>query len=78
MSEPRNDQDAFSGLTWRERELLVRLDEKTTAVVEELKDIKKSMVTQNQFKPTQMIAFGLVALVMTGVVLALMNSVLTR
>jgi hypothetical protein len=71
-------QPRYDNVDWRTRELLVRLDEKTTAIDAALKDLKGAMVTQAEFKPIRMVVYGLIAILTTGVIGALLSSVIKQ
>lgn len=62
----------------RTPELLIRLDERTAAIIKELADLRQEVVTQSEFKPIRMLAYGLVALFMTGVIGAVLSVVLNQ
>ena len=56
-------------------ELLIRIDERTKTMADELKDVKGSMVSRPEFTPVKLIAYGLVALVLTAVLTAVIAQV---
>lgn len=61
--------------------LLVRLDERTREIKEQLKTLNKKFdeyVTQHEFSPVQKIVYGLAGLVLTAFVSALIALVVTR
>lgn len=53
-------------------ELLVRIDERTTAMQKSLDAFEKIYVTHQEFVPVKVIAYGLVGLCMTGIIGALL------
>ena len=50
-----------------ERELLIRIDERQAAMTEKM----SHFVTQAEFKPVKMIAFGMVSIILSGFVVSL-------
>jgi ATP sulfurylase len=59
-------------------ELLIRIDERTRAMAEEMKGLKEIIITRAEFAPVRMIAYGLVGLILTLVVTALVASLVVR
>ena len=57
-------------------EALIRIDERTLAISSEIKEVKAILVTQTEFKPVRMLVYGLVALIMTAVITALVAQVI--
>lgn len=66
MSEFR-PQHSDSVTEWRMQELMARLDERTTAIQQELKELRGSVVTQQEFKPVRMVVYGLIGIILTSV-----------
>jgi hypothetical protein len=58
-------------------ELLIRIDERTRMIAEEIKILREQMITRAEFGPVRLIAFGLVALIMTMVLTAVITQVVT-
>ena len=62
--------------------LLARIDERTIATSNAVLEIKSKMethyVTQNEFRPVKSIVYGLVGLILTSVVIALIAMVVVR
>jgi hypothetical protein len=58
--------------------MLARIDERTNAMLIELRTLKETTVSQAEFSPVKAIVYGLVALVMTGVIVALISLVLKK
>jgi hypothetical protein len=58
-------------------ELLIRIDERTRMIAEEIKILREQMITRAEFGPVRLIAFGLVALIMTMVLTAVIAQVVT-
>lgn len=56
-------------------ELLIRIDERTRVMADELKSLKESMISRAEFTPVKLIAYGLVAVVLTIVLTALVAQV---
>lgn len=54
------------------RELLIRIDERTKGMEEDIKVIKDDFVKKEEFKPIKNLVYGLVSLILTGVVGALL------
>lgn len=72
-----------------DKELLIRIDERTKNIVSalsdfklvtnrEIADIKTDMVTQSEFKPVRSIAFGLIAIICTAVLGAIIGLVVMK
>lgn len=59
-------------------ELVVRIDERTRAMAEELKGLKEIVITRAEFAPVRLIAYGLVGLTLTLVLTALIAGVITK
>ena len=59
-------------------ELLVRIDERTTAMQKSLDAFEKIYVTHQEFAPVKVIAYGLVSLCMTGIIGALLAILLKK
>lgn len=61
---------------WRMQELMARLDERTTAIQQELKELRAVVVTQAEFKPVRMVVYGLIGIMGTGVIGAVLALVI--
>lgn len=64
MTPPLND-----------RELLIRLDERTAAIADDLAEMKEtsaSFITRTEFGPVKALVFGAVALILAGFMGALL------
>lgn len=59
-------------------ELLIRIDERTRQMAEEMKGLKEIVITRAEFAPVRIIAYGLVALILTMVVTALVAQVVVK
>lgn len=59
-----------------DHDLLVRIDERTRAADEFMRNIQKSMVTQAEFKPVKSIVYGAVALVGSTVGIAILGMII--
>ena len=59
-------------------ELLIRIDERTKHFTTAIDSIKESMVTQGEFKPVRMITYGLVGVMTTAIVLAIVGTVVGK
>lgn len=78
---PPNDPPEVDPEPWVNRqpkthsanELLVRIDERTNAMLAEIRTIKATTVTRAEFGPVKAVVYGLVALIMTSVVIALVS-----
>lgn len=55
----------------RIKDIVVRLDERTARMAEDMAELRKTIVTQSEFKPVRAVAYGFVAVVMTAVITAL-------
>jgi len=60
-----------------EAELIVRIDERTNVLLSEIRTIKATTVTRAEFGPVKAVVYGMVALIMTTVIIALVSLVLT-
>lgn len=49
-----------------DKALLIRLDERTAAIAEDIADIRANSVTKTEFAPIKAIVFGAVGLVLIG------------
>jgi len=56
-------------------EMLVRIEERTRVISDEIKEVKSILVTKSEFQPVRMLVYGLVALIMTAVITALIAQV---
>lgn len=59
-------------------ELLIRIDERTRQMAEEMKGLKEIVITRAEFAPVRLITYGLVALILTLVFTALVASVIVK
>jgi hypothetical protein len=57
-------------------ELLIRIDERTRQMADEMKGLKEIVITRAEFAPVRLIAYGLVALILTLVVTAMVATVI--
>lgn len=55
-----------------DREWRGRTDEKLNRILDEIKEMKQANVTRVEFKPVQLIAYGLVAVILVTVVGAIL------
>lgn len=58
--------------------LLARIDERTTFIVNQVSELKKSYVTKEEFKPVRMIVYGLAGAVLLTFLYAIVNLVVTN
>lgn len=72
----RTSAPPASGRT--QAELIVRIDERTNVLLNEIRTIKETTVTKAEFTPVRSLVFGLVALIMSSVVIALVSLVVVR
>lgn len=78
-----SDEEAQSGWTGRrapggnssQYELLVRVDERTSAMLNEIQAIKASTVTKAEFGPVRALVFGMVSLMAATVFIGLLSLV---
>jgi hypothetical protein len=56
-------------------ELLIRIDERTLAMAQEVKEVKQSMIGRAEFTPVKLIAYGLVSVVLLAVLTAVIAQV---
>lgn len=59
-------------------EILARLDERTSYLVSEIKEMKLNFVTHNEFRPVRLIVYGLVSLILASVFGAVLNFFVKR
>lgn len=59
-------------------ELLIRIDERTRQMADEVKSLKEVVITRAEFAPVRLIAYGLVALILTLVITAMVATVIVR
>lgn len=59
-------------------DIVIRLDERTAAMVKAMDELRTVVVTQPEFKPVKAIVYGLVAIVLTGVFGALVALVVQK
>ncbi len=55
--------------------LLIRIDERTMSIVEELKQLRTTVVSKAEFNPIRLLVYGLVGLVLTAVFTAVVAQV---
>jgi hypothetical protein len=60
------------------RDIVIRLDERTARMEADMKSLRDTVVTQPEFKPIRLIVYGLVAILLTGVVGAMLSQVVTK
>lgn len=53
------------------KNIVIRLDERTARMAEDMIELRKTVVTQAEFKPIRAVAYGLIAIVMTSVITGL-------
>jgi len=56
--------------------MMARVDERTTALLTEVRSLKETTVTKAEFSPVKNLVYGLVAVIMSSVIVALMAVVL--
>ena len=61
-----------------DHDLIVRIDERTAALGVTMEDVKKNYVTKEEFNPVKKLIYGLVALVLSGVVGAIIGLVINN
>lgn len=54
-------------------EMLIRIDERTNVLLSEIRVLKETTVTRAEFGPVKAVVYGLVALLLTSVVIALVS-----
>lgn len=63
-------------------ELLARIDERTTLLVDEMHSIKRTLenkyVTQEEFRPIKLLTYGVVAIICSAFFAGLLGLVLVR
>lgn len=74
-----NDHSDDDALSRRQtNELVVRIDERTRAMAEELKGLKEIVITRAEFAPVRLIAYGLVGVTLTMVLTAMVATLITK
>ena len=58
--------------------LIIRIDERTKTIAEEVKLLRASVVSKAEFAPVRLLVFGMVGLVMTAVLTALVAQVIVK
>lgn len=58
-------------------EMIVRIDERTLQMLNEMKTMRDIMVTRAEFSPVKAITYGLVGIIMSSVVIAIVSVVLS-
>jgi ATP sulfurylase len=59
-------------------ELLIRIDERTRQMADEMKGLKEVVITRAEFAPVRLIAYGLVGLILTLVITAMVATVIIK
>lgn len=59
-------------------DIVIRLDERTARMAEDMTELRKTIVTQAEFKPIRAVVYGLIAIVMTSVITALVALVVQK
>ncbi len=59
-------------------ELIIRIDERTKHQSLILENFSKQMVTQSEFKPVRMIAYGLMGTMATALLIAIIGTVVSK
>lgn len=59
-------------------EMLFRIDERTNVLLAEIRAIKQTTITRAEFGPVKAIVYGMVALIMTTVLIAMVTLVLAK
>lgn len=63
-------------------ELLARIDERTTVLVNEVHSMKRTLenkyVTQEEFRPVKLLTYGVVAIVCSGFFAGLLGMILVK
>lgn len=73
--------EADNRLNFTQRELLIRIDERTKNLVGRFEDFEKSQirfVSRDEFDPIKKVVYGMVSLVLVAVVTALIGMVVTQ
>ena len=58
-------------------EMIVRIDERTNQMLNEMKTMRDVMVTRAEFSPVKALVYGLVGIIMSSVIIAIVSIVLT-
>lgn len=56
-----------------QNEMLIRIDERTNVLLSEIRTIKETTVTRAEFGPVKAVVYGLVALILTSVIIAIIS-----
>lgn len=79
MVEPHEDRDQQRQRDWLV-DSIARIDERTRQIMTDMSELKNNSITRNEFEakfgPVRMIAYGLVGLLLTSVVVAILQMVL--
>ena len=59
-------------------ELLIRIDERTKILIEEMKNLKLNYVRKEEFQPVRNVVYGMVGLIAVAVVGALIRLVVVQ
>lgn len=60
----------------RMKDIVIRLDERTANMARDMSELRAVIVTQPEFKPVKAVVYGLVGIVLTAVVVALVALVI--
>jgi hypothetical protein len=69
-----SDQRASNGE--RMADIVIRLDERTANMARDMAELRQVIVTQPEFKPVKAVVYGLVGIVLTAVIVALVALVI--
>lgn len=58
--------------------MLARVDERTNSLLVEVRSLKESTVSKAEFNPVKGLVYGLVAVMMTSMIIALLSLVLKK
>lgn len=72
----RSELQSFRGELTSQGKLLERIDERNTGMSKQITEMQRQMVTRPEFNSVKGIAYGLVALFMSGIVAAILNQVI--
>ena len=58
--------------------MIVRIDERTNQMLNEMKTMREVMVTRTEFSPVKTLVYGLVGLIMSSVIVAVLSIVVSN
>lgn len=75
---PSNDDFGERRIPPPATEMIVRIDERTNQMLNEMKMVREVMVTRAEFSPVKSLVYGLVGLIMASVIVAILSVVISN